>query len=257
MGTPAITIQVLLCYKIFGLETWSNKNRSAPFWRLYWNANEGAQLILNQNKVELTPDKIVLIPPNTPFDKQARCDVHHFFIHFSVSYASGQIEPGLYELPLSTEMHGEIQETITLFNAGLAETPRFSLLTNLIVAQALYGLSEKIQTPAVTDPRLVMVSEYMDTHVGDRITNTDLAKLLGMNTNAFIHFFRMKMKTTPKKIFEAKRFQKACNLLKYSSLSIDHIAEQTGFCDRNHFTKAFIKSQKVGPGEYRKRTLQG
>jgi AraC-like DNA-binding protein len=257
MNTSSITIQVLLCYKIFGTETWSNKNRSAPFWRLYWNANQGARLILNRKEVELTPDKIVLIPPNTPFDKQASCDVHHFFIHFSLSYASGQLEPGLYELPLSSEINAEIQETISLFNAGLAETPRFSLLTNLIVAQALIGLSEKMQTPAVTDPRLVMVSNFMDKHVGDRITNADLANLLGMNTNAFIHFFSTKMKTTPKKFFEAKRFQKACNLLKYSNLSIDHIAEQTGFCDRNHFTKAFIKREKIGPAEFRKKTEIG
>jgi AraC-like DNA-binding protein len=257
MNAAAITIQVLLCYKIFGTETWSNKNRSAPFWRLYWNANQGARLILNRNVVELTPDKIVLIPPNTPFDKEAECDVHHFFIHFSLSYASGQIEPGLYELPLSPEINTGIHETISLFNAGLTETPRFSLLTNLIVAQALIGLSEKMRIPTVTDPRLVMVSSFIDAHVGDRVTNTDLANLVGMNTNAFIHFFRMNMKTTPKKFCEAKRFQKACNLLKYSNLSINHIAEQTGFCDRNHFTKVFIKREKIGPSEYRKKSVIG
>jgi hypothetical protein len=245
MNPSAITIQVHLCYKIFGTETWSNKKRSALFWRLYWNANQGARLILNRNVVELTPDKVVLIPPNTPFDKQASNDVHHFFIHFSLSYASGQIEPGLYELPITPEINVEIQETISLFNAGLTETPRFSLLTNLIVAQTLIGLADKIQTPAVTDPRLVMVFSFMDKHVGDRITNT------------FIHFFRMKMKTTPKKFFEAKRFQKACNLLRYSNLSIDHIAEQTGFCDRNHFTKAFVRREKVGPAEFRKKTEIG
>jgi AraC-like DNA-binding protein len=257
MNTSAITIQVLLCYKIFGTETWSNKSRSAPFWRLYWNANKGASLNLGNHTVELTPDKVVLIPPNTPFDKHARCDVHHFFIHFSVSYAAGQMEPGLYELAISTEMREAIQETIALFNAGLTETPRFSLLTNLIVAQALIGLSEKMQTPELTDPRLVMVSKFMDTHLGDRITNTNLAKLVGMNTNAFINFFRSKMKTTPKKFFESKRFQKACNLLKYSNLSIDHIAEQTGFCDRNHFTKVFTRREKMGPARYRKKTEIG
>ena len=257
MNTSSLTIQVLLCYEIFGTETWSNKSRSAPFWRLYWNANQGASLVLDHSTVELTPDKIVLIPPNTPFDKQTSCDVHHFFIHFSVDYASGQIEPGLYELQLQPEVRSEIQETIALFHAGLTETPRFSLLTNLIVAQALIGLSEKMRTPALNDPRLVMVSKFMDAHLGDRITNTDLAKLVGMNTNAFINFFRSKMKTTPKKFFESKRFQKVCNLLKYSNLSIDHIAEQTGFCDRNHFTKAFTKREKIGPARFRKKTELG
>ena len=132
-----LTIQVLLCYKIFSTETWSNKNRSAPFWRLYWNANKGASLSLGKLVVPLDPGKIVLIPPNTPFDKHTDCDVHHFFIHFSVSYSSGQIPPGLYELPITKELKQEIQETISLLHTGQSEQPRFYLLTNLIVAQAV------------------------------------------------------------------------------------------------------------------------
>lgn len=250
-----LAIQVLLCYKIFGTETWSNKNRSAPFWRLYWNANAGASLSLKEHVVDLTPDKIVLIPPNTPFDKHTTCDVHHFFIHFTVGNVSGQLLPGLYEVPLSNEILNHIKETIALFNASLTETPRFLLLTNLIVANALVGLAEQMRPPVLSDPRLVTVSSYMDAHLSEHITNSELARLVGMNTNAFIYFFNRKMNATPKKFLMSKRFQKACYLLKYSSLSIDHIAEQTGFCDRNHFTKAFIRQENVGPAKYRKKTL--
>jgi AraC-like DNA-binding protein len=250
-----LTIQILLCYKIFGIDTWSNKNRSAPFWRLYWNANSGASVSLGKQVVALTPDTIVIIPPDTPFDKHTRCDVHHFFIHFSVSYSSGHLPPGLYELPVSDEIKKEIKETISLLNAGQSGTPRFMVLTNLIVARALCSLSEKIQTPALNEPRLVTVAQYLDAHLGGKLVNADLARLVGMNTNAFIYFFKQKMNITPKKYFEMKRFQRACHLLRYSGLSIDHIAEQTGFCDRNHFTKAFIKSHKIGPAAYRKRGL--
>lgn len=250
-----MTIQVLLCYKIFSTETWSNKNRSAPFWRLYWNANSGASLSLGKLEVQLDPGKIVLIPPNTPFDKHTQCEVHHFFIHFSVSYASGQILPGIYELPITDELKRGIEEAISLLNAGQSEQPRFYLLANLIVAQALAALSEKIQPPALSDPRLVLVCQYMEKNLAKKLVNADLAQLVGMNTNAFIHMFRKKMKITPRKYFETKRFQKACNLLKFSSLSIDHIAENTGFCDRNHFTKAFTKAKKIGPGEFRKKSL--
>jgi AraC-like DNA-binding protein len=251
----SLTIQVLLCYKTFGVDTWSNKNRSAPFWRLYWNANEGASLSLGKTVVLLGPEKLVLIPPNTPFDKHTKCEVHHFFIHFTMSYSSGQMPPGLYEFPITAELKKSIMEAISFLNAGQSETPRFLLLSNLIVAKALCAMSDKIQTPVLSDPRLVTVNEYMDANLGNKLVNADLAQLVGMNTNAFIHFFKQKMDMTPKKYFESKRFQKACNLLKYSNLSIDHIAESTGFCDRNHFTKAFIRSQKVGPGEFRRKAL--
>ncbi len=250
-----LTIQVLLCYKIFGTETWSNKNRSSPFWRLYWNANEGASLTLGKQVVHLGPEKAVLIPPNTPFDKNTTCEVHHYFIHFTLSYSSGQLPPGLYEFPATADLKKSILESISFLNAGQSETPGFLLLSNLIVAKALCAMSEKIQVPVLSDPRLVTVCSYMDGNVGNRLVNADLAQLVGMNTNAFIHFFKQKMEITPKKYFEAKRFQKACNLLKYSNLSIDHIAESTGYCDRNHFTKAFIKSQKVGPSEYRRNAM--
>jgi AraC-like DNA-binding protein len=250
-----LTIQVLLCYKTFGTETWSNKNRSAPFWRLYWNANDGASLSLGKQVVPLGSDKLVLIPPGTPFDKHTTCEVHHFFIHFSMSYSSGQMPPGLYAFPITVELKKCINEAISFLNSGQSETPRFLLLTNLIVAKALCTMSEKMETPVLSDPRLVTVCSYMDANIGNRLANADLARLVGMNTNAFIHFFKQKMAMTPKKYFEAKRFQKACNLLKYSSLSIDHIAESTGFCDRNHFTKAFVRSQKIGPAQYRRKAM--
>jgi AraC-like DNA-binding protein len=248
-----LLIQVLLCYKTFGTETWSNKNRSAPFWRLYWNANEGASLSLGSLVVPLGPEKLVLIPPNTPFDKHTTREVHHFFIHFTLSYSSGQMPPGLYEFPLTPELKKNIAEANSFLSAGQSETPRFLLLCNLIVAMSLCAMSDKIQTPVLRDPRLVTVNEYLDANLGNKLVNNDLARLAGMNTNAFIHFFKQKTGVTPKKYFEAKRFQKACNLLKYSNLSIDHIAESTGFCDRNHFTKAFIRSQKIGPGEFRRK----
>jgi len=250
-----LTIQVLLCYKTFGADTWANKNRSSPFWRLYWNGNDGASLSLGKQLVELGPEIVVLIPPNTPFDKHTKNEVHHFFIHFTVSYSSGQMQPGLYEFPITPELKKTITEAISLLNAGQSETPRSLLLSNLIVAKALCAMSEKIQTPVLNDPRLVTICNFMDVNLGNKLANGELAQLVGMNTNAFIHFFKQKMKATPKKYFEAKRFQKACNLLKYSSLSIDHIAETTGFCDRNHFTKAFVRSQKIGPAEFRRKAL--
>ena len=97
----SLTIQVLLCYNMFGTDTWSNKSRSSPFRR--------------------------------PF---------------------------------------------SFLNAGQSETPRFLLLTNLIVAKALCAMSEKIQTPVLSDPRLVTVCNYMDANLGNKLVNTDLAQLV-------------------------------------------------------------------------------
>jgi AraC-like DNA-binding protein len=251
------SIQILLCYKIFGTESWSNKNRSAPYWRLYWNANEGASLSLDNKVVELGPKKVVIIPPNTPFDKHARCSVNHFFIHFSVSYSLGTLLPGFYEVEITPQLKNDIHETILLLQKGNSGAPQMFLLSHSIVAQSLFALSEKIQSTSFPDERIATIANYMEAHIAERFSNTDLSGLIGMNTNAFIHFFKTHMKLTPMKYFDKMRLQKACNLLQFSALTIDHIADETGFCDRNHFTKTFIKSHGIGPSEFRKKTLPG
>ena len=47
------------------------------------------------------------------------------------------------------------------------------------------------------------------------------------------------------------RVNRAANLLRKTSLSIQQVAEQCGFSDGNYFTRIFRKLEEVTPNEYR------
>jgi transcriptional regulator GlxA family with amidase domain len=194
-----------------------------------------------------------MIPPNTSFDKHTRAPVHHFFIHFHVNYTTELLPSGFYTVPVSESVKKEIREVTALLKSGQTETPRFHLLTHVLVAQALTLLSNKIQSPGYDNKRLLLVIDYMQEHLGEPLFNSDLARLSGMTTNAFINFFKQKTRIPPMKYFVLKRLEKALSLLQFSRLSIDQIAHQTAFCDRNHFTKLFIRQYKTGPSAFRKK----
>ena len=49
------------------------------------------------------------------------------------------------------------------------------------------------------------------------------------------------------------RVRKACEMLKYSDVSVTEIAESTGFCDIFYFSRMFKKAIGVSPTNYRLR----
>ncbi|MEI8078649.1 MAG: hypothetical protein WCH61_03345, partial [bacterium] len=60
-------IQLLTCDHTRLDGRWNVDNYAAPYWRLYWNAQAGAQVTLDGVTTALEPNRFVLIPPETPF----------------------------------------------------------------------------------------------------------------------------------------------------------------------------------------------
>ena len=73
-----------------------------------------------------------------------------------------------------------------------------------------------------------------------------------MNIYALIRLFRERTGLTPAMYARERRIEVACVLLHHSAKSIEEIASACGFCDRYHFTHAFIRSRKTSPAAFRK-----
>ena len=79
-----------------------------------------------------------------------------------------------------------------------------------------------------------------------------LARDAGMKIDAFIRLFRERTGLTPAMYARERRIEVACLLLYHSAKSIEEVASTCGFCDRYHFTHAFIRSRKTSPAAFRK-----
>jgi transcriptional regulator GlxA family with amidase domain len=82
--------------------------------------------------------------------------------------------------------------------------------------------------------------------------NADIARRVGMSTNAFIRLFSSEAGVPPQNWYTRHRIEYACLLLHHAAMSIDRIADETGFCDRAHFSRTFKRLRGLGPAAFRK-----
>src|SRR5690606_11571922 len=57
----------LLCCRYWILEEWACFDLSVPFWRIYYNTVDGAEIIYNNRLIMLNKYNLVIVPPNTSF----------------------------------------------------------------------------------------------------------------------------------------------------------------------------------------------
>jgi len=104
--------------------------------------------------------------------------------------------------------------------------------------------------------RLGQLFDYLHQHPAVSHTVESLALRVGMSQRTFLRRFQDATGTTPARWLLTARLQRAKDYLENSRLSIDNIAEQTGFGQsatlRHHFRQQFALS----PAQYRKQFLQ-
>lgn len=272
------------CCRYWWLKHWKHQRLFFPFWRFYWNMNEGG-LVFYEKKVMLNPDRIILIPPNTPFstdiigdsyvssmnsmleggwirNKEMESDslqngfILHFFIHFNLGYPFDNLTPGIYLFSITKEQRLIIQRITDILKHGVSDFDfNESLdLYNLILSSISF-LSSNLWHHQSIEPKILDVMSYMNRNLRKNLTNEILASTIRMSTNSFARLFKQQTGNSPQKYLTKTRIENACNLLHHSSLSINEIADHCGFSDRYYFTKVFTSSILLPPAQYRKQVL--
>jgi AraC-like DNA-binding protein len=272
------------CCRYWWLKHWKHQRLFFPFWRFYWNMNEGG-LVFYEKKVMLNPDRIILIPPNTPFstdiigdsyvssmnsmleggwirNKEMESDslqngfILHFFIHFNLGYPFDNLTPGIYFFSITKEQRLIIQRITDILKHGVSDFDfNESLdLYNLILSSISF-LSSNLWHHQSIEPKILDVMSYMNRNLRKNLTNEILASTIQMSTNSFARLFKQQTGNSPQKYLTKTRIENACNLLHHSSLSINEIADHCGFSDRYYFTKVFTSSILLPPAQYRKQVL--
>lgn len=250
-----IEIKLIFCHLLTGNATWTDIQLAAPFWRLYWNPTPGARIILNSQRINLTPKTIALIPPFTSFKKETDCPVEHFHMHFQTGPIFQMIPNELFEFRPPEHIIADLEKVIDLLYKKKVEELNFLMVANGVLFWALCSLSAIIPAPVALEPRMQELCGFIDQNYTHPISNTSLAARLAMNTNAFIALFKKAIGQTPRQYIVRKRIEKACRLLLFSDKSIDAIADEIGFCGRDYFSQTFQNRLGVGPATYRKTQL--
>ena len=235
------------------LDKWEFPNQAAPYWRWYWNEYPGAHLILGGQRVDLSPDHIVLIPPLAPFSCFTAKRVSHFYIHFTLAPAYTPVKAGLYS-------HAACPSELSLirdFKARLTGPAKLlewhsGLISVQLVNAALLSLPANTLVERAPHPQIDRAIQLIEAHYPHAQPNARLAKAVSMSSSSFLRQFSRVAGKSPHQYLLTRRIQEACRLMHDPALSLELIAEKTGFCDRFHFTRHFKRHIGIGPALYRR-----
>ncbi len=230
---------------------WNYSNSFRPYWRLYWNDRCGAIIRSGKQVVRLCPSMISLVPPNVVISSSNNRLIKQFYVHFQLLSLCMPSKPVVLTISAGGYLSQLIKNIARLFKAlpSRQEELVFAIqgMTLLVFAKIV---KFNIKTPCIA-PRIMKTLAFIQDNLPSTITNAALAKQAGLSTNAFIRVFKAQMGIPPHIYLRQKRLEKAGILLHYSNASIKQISEDTGFCDRYHFSHIFKQFHGVGPAEFR------
>lgn len=227
------------------LEDWSFDDLRAPYWRLYWNPVPGASISVEDRQMDISPEYLYLIPPETSYSSSVASATDHFYVHFLTSQ---RWSPG--GVPVVPIQPSEVDLVRSLRRDKGADNSGWQIVA--LVAAVLGRLPKAgWGVGTIDDQRIWKARRAIEGRAPEAVSPVELALDAGMNVNAFIRLFRQKVGLTPAKYAMARRIEIACMLLHHSDRTIDDIAKSCGFCDRHHFTRCFSKIRGIAPAAFR------
>ena len=242
-------------------ESWNTTDVYSSYWRLYVNESPGARITLPGGVThELVPEAVHLIPAWMRFSCSATGTIRHHYAHFELVGLAPQVSRAVFAAPIRVEP--PVCELAQGF--GRSAEDGASLGDGLRTKAACYGaLAEAIE--ALPAARLAVLSrhglareqvdralDHMDRHLGDDLRITDIAGLCGYSADHFIRRFRRAIGQTPSAYLTERRVATASQLLVFTDLTIDEIAERVGYRNRYYFTRVFARTMGTPPARYRR-----
>jgi len=265
------------CCRYWKLSEWEFRDLSLPFWRLYANSVPGASVRFGGRVYTLTAETVLLIPPFTSFstslkkttderfsgkrienrEELARLEkrgmVDHLFIHFNLGFRFDRLHPGIYSY--KTEgAPGELLENLrsSLISEHRALSVRQNLWIHALILLLVSRIPEDDWKGIDTDRRVLRVIDYIEQHPHESLSNNRLAPLANMAVTSFLRLFKASTGSPLQQFVQAKRIEKALVMMHNPSLSIEQIAGECGFSDRQHFSKVFKRVVNRSPAQYRR-----
>ena len=99
--------------------------------------------------------------------------------------------------------------------------------------------------------RLKRVRDYIETHLDDRLTLTDLAGVACLSPYHFSRSFKQAVGVGPQRYVMQRRLDRAKTLMRRTNQPLASIAQEVGFVDQSHLTSMFRRETGVTPGRYR------
>lgn len=110
-----------------------------------------------------------------------------------------------------------------------------------------------LQKNAIISKPIVQCTDYIYSHINERITINELADYTELSPSYLSRLFKQNLGISVSDYIREKKIEKAENLLKYSEISLIEIANYLAFSSQSHFIQTFEKYVGLTPKKYRDR----
>ena len=244
----------LLFVRLLEVNEWDYDSLQTPFWRLYCPLATGGQILRNGKSYRLQPGKAVIIPANTQWGSKFDRSFRKICSHFYWTCGEVKIRQGIYEFELAAGELENLERMCRKPGTSLQAGTVLNLRITELICRCLETLPANCFYAENFDSRIRKIVLQMRSQLEKPLSNKQLANKLKMRETSFVRLFRDCVGQPPQKYYMGLRLEYAAQLLVSRPLmSIEEIAEACGFCDRNHFTRAFTAHWYCPPAAYRLR----
>ena len=245
---------------------WNAQNVRSAFWRFYQNQEDGAFLVFpDGGRFPLTAGRVYFVPAGVRFSCGNGAAFRHFYIHFDVVGLPRLTLPSLFDGPIALPYSAAYQDSVSALAASVAGTAtlyfagqcRAKALVYEGLARYLESLPETVQKRAIEraaalEP-VAPALEHIEARLADALPVPELAALCCLSADHFARRFKDCVGLTPGGYIQERRLTRAAQFLLFSDRSLDAIAAETGFGNRNYLTRRFTQALGVPPAAYRKK----
>lgn len=239
-------------------ENWGYENIVPSYNKLYYLKKGHFYFKIDGREYEGTPGRIFLLPFNSVQTYHAYGDENavKYWIHFTVPCNEKDLLeiislPHFIEADDPAYLDGLFEKIITYGHISDLESMMMqkSYLFQLL---AYYVKKSDIEALRVfKDERFAGVVNFIESHMQQEITLSDLASIAHFNSNYFIKYFKKITGVSPMDYLLNCRVNQAKRLLQSENVSMKEIALRAGFKTPYYFSHVFRERTGFTPTQYR------
>lgn len=262
---------------------WNYNNVISPYYRLYY-IDDGTGFISDSTiRLTLEPGNLYLIPSFTICNLNCDTYLSQYFIQFFEESPDGislfNNNRSVMKLP-ATEIDIMLIKKLLHSNPGRginrSDNPKvyekeayykeYQSLNNemkthqkfenqgillQLISRFLSSKDFKINNSQSVPSKILDTMSYVQLHLGENLTVSQLAKRVNQNQDYFSKQFLIHTGKRPLNYIHEKKIERAQYLIATTDNTFLEIAMNTGFSNLPHFSKIFKQIVSLTPGEYR------
>ncbi|REE92842.1 AraC family transcriptional regulator of arabinose operon [Paenibacillus taihuensis] len=147
---------------------------------------------------------------------------------------------------------------LSIWQALILEKRRFEAedteLADYLLRALCLGLDRAISTQSALQGKSFIATRmknFIDEHAADPFTVSDIANHVGLSVSRTVHLFKECYAMTIIQYTQNVRLSMAIERIKYSTMTLEQIAETCGFGSYSYFYRVFRQKYGVSPAVYR------